>query len=62
MIGFHSKAHLRNLGHDLYGRRVIRKVEKARVAKLQGRRAKLRVLKKAAGPKVAMLWRTGLMP
>ena len=57
-----SKKHLRNLGHDLYGRRAPINIEASRRTKLPARRTKLRVLKRTAGPRVAALWRTGLMP
>ncbi|CAK0910291.1 unnamed protein product [Prorocentrum cordatum] len=51
----------RNLGHDLGGGRVQRRQTKLRLKAPARRRGRLAALKRAAGRKVAVLWRTGLL-
>ncbi|CAK0810080.1 unnamed protein product [Prorocentrum cordatum] len=52
----------RNLGHDLGGGRIQRRRTKLRLKAPARRRGRLAALKRAAGRKVTVLWRTGLLP
>eukprot|EP00959_Pyramimonas_sp_CCMP1952_P380775 7977955-Pyramimonas_sp.AAC.1 len=54
--------HMRNLGHEFHGPRVLRKVEKKRMKAVRERKHRLLMLCRAAGRKASTLWRTGLMP
>eukprot|EP00959_Pyramimonas_sp_CCMP1952_P012973 274369-Pyramimonas_sp.AAC.1 len=53
--------HMRNLGHELHGPRVLRNVEKKRLNAVRERKRPLLMLRRAVGRKASTLWRTGLM-
>ena len=54
--------HVRNLGHELHGPRIRRRVEKKRLKTLKERTGRFLMLKAAVGRKATCLWRTGAMP
>ena len=49
MIGFASRKHMRNLGHDMYGRRIYRRIETARRDAMWEKRQRIAALRRAAG-------------
>ncbi|CAK0811969.1 unnamed protein product, partial [Prorocentrum cordatum] len=53
---------VRNLGHELHGRKVLRTQEKRRLQALAERRGRMAMLRRAAGRRAAALVATGLSP
>eukprot|EP00959_Pyramimonas_sp_CCMP1952_P342576 7177318-Pyramimonas_sp.AAC.1 len=53
---------MRNLGHELSGRERRRPLTRQRISKLGRRMKRAYPLQKAAGTRVSVLWRTGLLP
>ncbi|CAK0837890.1 unnamed protein product, partial [Prorocentrum cordatum] len=60
--GLTEKFWVRNLGHELHGRKVIRTQEKRRLQALAERRGRMAMLRRAAGRRAAALVATGLSP
>eukprot|EP00959_Pyramimonas_sp_CCMP1952_P409472 8581552-Pyramimonas_sp.AAC.1 len=52
---------MRNLGHELHGPRVLRRIEKKRVRAMRERKHRLLLMRKAVGRKTSTIWRTGVM-
>ena len=61
-LGIVKKKALRNLGRELHGTTVGRYQEQRRLKALRARRRNIRILRQAAGGRVARLLRTGLLP
>ena len=60
--GLQEKTWVRNLGHELHGRKVLRTQEKRRLATLMDRRRRIAMLRRAAGRRAAALVASGLSP
>ena len=53
---------MRNLGHELSGPRVLRRIEKRRLDSFRARRQRFTMLRRATGRRASSLWRTGALP
>ncbi|CAK0891681.1 unnamed protein product [Prorocentrum cordatum] len=60
--GLAEKFWVRNLGHELHGRKVPRTQEKRRLQALAARRSRVAMLRRAAGRRATALVATGLSP
>ncbi|CAK0805455.1 unnamed protein product, partial [Prorocentrum cordatum] len=60
--GLAEKFRMRNLGHELHGRKVLRTQGKRRLQALAARRSRVAMLRRAAGRRAAALVATGLSP
>ena len=61
-LGLQEKHWVRNLGHELHGRKVRRTQEKRRLAAAMARKQRLAMLRRAAGLRAAALIATGISP
>eukprot|EP00959_Pyramimonas_sp_CCMP1952_P070670 1475565-Pyramimonas_sp.AAC.1 len=58
MMHLRAKSWVRNLGHELSGARPVRRQAKARLKQLSESLPRLKMLRRGADHRAALLWRT----